>query len=365
MSSQSGNAGNLFQRSEEFRTQALEMHQQAKKLGSLGHHAAAKQEMKNAWDMLDEALRLCPSNHRARFLKASYAMSAEDYELARAEAIKIYTSLSREQVQGMHDSLLHLTICHACKMLGEKEEALRFAHEGTQLFPNDPQIYMICGELFDQVGESIRAEQACRQALLLHDKEGCTHKLSKENVYFTLSCIGSNLLQQGKYSDAEMFLIKAAHIDSSSSHAYDHLSEVYHCQGRHREALDAAKKAAESNPNDHSLQARVNAFQAALQDAEGRVVPESPRAPSLVQNKDQHVVQAPAARAGDYYDAIHNPASYDIEDKKSSGSKDWSDCSTTDSMRVPKGAQKKVPPPVQKQNGDALDSWFACCFDRM
>lgn len=360
MSSHSGDAGNFWERSEQFRHQALEMHQQAQKLRKLGRDAPAQQAMTNSWAMLDEALKLCPSNHRARFLKASYAMNVENYELAKAESMKIYAALSREQVLGMHDSLLHLTIAHASKMLGDKDDALRFACEASQLFPKDPQVYMIYAELLDQAGETMQAEQMCRQALFRNGCEECVNKLSNENVYFTLCCLGSNLLHQGKYSEAEVILVRAVQLDSTCFHAYDHLSEVYHCQGRHKEAFHAVKKAAEHNPTDHSLQTRVNAFQAALQDAESPVTQDSART-SSIQSEDGQLIQPLAAHAMDYHDIVHNPDKHGFSKQKS-----YSDCSTADSMRLNEGGHVPAQRKMKKQKDQGLeDSWFACCFDRM
>ena len=43
-------------------------------------------EVTNAWFALEEALALCPTNHRARFLLVSCAMNADDYPRAKAEA---------------------------------------------------------------------------------------------------------------------------------------------------------------------------------------------------------------------------------------------------------------------------------------
>merc|ERR1719171_2395440 len=103
--------------------------------------------MVDAWTTLEEALQICPWNHRARFLKASCAMNAENFELAKAEAEKIYNSLSREQVVAMNDSLLHLTITHASKMLGDMDNAIHYAAEAVHLFPQDAQAYMVYGEL--------------------------------------------------------------------------------------------------------------------------------------------------------------------------------------------------------------------------
>ena len=43
-------------------------------------------QVTNAWFALEEALALCPTNHRARFLLVSCAMNADDYPRAKTEA---------------------------------------------------------------------------------------------------------------------------------------------------------------------------------------------------------------------------------------------------------------------------------------
>merc|ERR1719248_314517 len=107
---------------------------------------------------------------------------------------------------------------------------MKFATEAVQTFPKDPQAYMVLGELCDQSGQKSQAEYMCRQALLHNDNPDCKHPLSPQNVLFTLCCLGSSLIQQGKHSEAEVFLVRAARLDGDSSLPYKHLSEVYHRQ---------------------------------------------------------------------------------------------------------------------------------------
>merc|ERR1719421_1535968 len=140
--------------------------------------------MNSVWETLEQALWLCPMNHRARCLKVSLAMNNQDFITAKREAKKVYDYLTADQMKSMDNSMLHLSIIHACKMLGDKEEAMKFATEAVQTFPKDPQAYMVLGELCDQSGQKSQAEYMCRQALLHNDNPDCKHPLSPQNVLF-------------------------------------------------------------------------------------------------------------------------------------------------------------------------------------
>merc|ERR1719183_1081607 len=125
--------------SEQKRQDALECIERARQFQSQEDMEGAQTEVTNAWYRLDEALAICPSNHRARFLLVSCAMNADDYQKAKVEAARIYQDLSREQLAQMKDSVLHLSIAHASKMLGETDDAIHFALEATTFYPDDPQ----------------------------------------------------------------------------------------------------------------------------------------------------------------------------------------------------------------------------------
>merc|ERR1719171_3141045 len=159
-------------------------------------------------------------------------MNADDYQRAKDEALQIYQDLSFDQLEKMQDSVLHLSIAHASKMLGESEDAIQFASEATRLYPEDPQPYMVLGELHEALGQNSEAEERCRMALMHNDSPGIQHPLNPQNVFFTLCCLGSCLVKQGKFSEAEMFILRAIHLDASSTLAYRHLVDVYQYQGR-------------------------------------------------------------------------------------------------------------------------------------
>merc|ERR1719375_801086 len=116
-------------------------------------------------------------------------MNADDYRRAKAEALRIYQDLTREELENMGASVLHLSIAHASKMLDDPADAIRFAAEATRLYPDDPQPYMVLGELYTSSGQHQDAEHVCRQALLHHDQPGCRLPLNQRNVFFTLCCL--------------------------------------------------------------------------------------------------------------------------------------------------------------------------------
>merc|ERR1719375_1992006 len=104
-------------------------------------------------------------------------MNADDYSRAKAEGLCIYRDLSEDQLRELNDSVLHLSITHASKMLGEPEEAIKFATEATKLFPDDPQPYMVLGELHMAGDDHPEAEQRFRQALMHNDNPQCRRPL--------------------------------------------------------------------------------------------------------------------------------------------------------------------------------------------
>merc|ERR1719214_255067 len=109
--------------SERKRLEALERIDRAKAYQAENDLDGAQAEVTNAWYALDEALEICPENHRARFLLVSCSMNAEDFGRAKKEALTIYRDLSRQQLREMDDSVLHLSIAHASKMCEENDEA--------------------------------------------------------------------------------------------------------------------------------------------------------------------------------------------------------------------------------------------------
>lgn len=172
---------------------------------------------------------------------------------ARIEALKIYNDLTTAQLRAMKDSVLHLSIAHAAKMLGELEEASRFASEAIDLYPDDPQAYMILGELYEATGRFEDAEDNCRKALERNDSLGCEHPLRQQNVYFTQCCLGSSLLYQGKHAEADGVLCMAADGNSCGTLAFKHLVCVYLAQGRREEALQLTNRLRGMDPDDESV----------------------------------------------------------------------------------------------------------------
>lgn len=333
--------------SEQKRHEALEMIQSARKFRAEGNMEAAQQEMSNVWAALDQSLWLCPLNHRARFLKVSCAMNVQDFQTAKTEAKRIYEALSVDQMKDMDDSMLHLSIVHACKMIGETDEALRFAREAVQLYPTDPQAYMVLGELCDSMGQIAQAEYMCRQALMNNDAPGCGHPLSPQNVYFTLCCLGSSLVRQGKQTEAEGFLVRAVGIDNGHPLAYKHLSDVYQRQNRMTEALQMAQKSFECDGSDTSMRARIQMLQqqgAADGGGEGLATDEH----GETMNANRTRLQAPAAAAG----PVHTDGMESVHSERLTPRQVQQGTSPEQSRKAP----------VKRE--EPADDWFACCLER-
>lgn len=248
-----------FNVSEQKRKEALEQIEAARECQQIGDDAGADRAIRDSWKSLEHALDLCPSNHRARFLLVSCAMNSDDYHRAKEEALRIYDDLTDagDTLRQMNDSVLHLAIAHASKMLGHTDDAIRFAQEATELFRDDPQSYMILGEIYEARGQDEEAEHWCRQALLYNDNPNCHHQLNPQNVYFTLCCLSASLIKQGKYSEAELFLLRAARLDTSQTLALRHLVDAYHFQGRPSEAMQVARRIAEMDPEDVEIQQKI------------------------------------------------------------------------------------------------------------
>merc|ERR1719335_1450642 len=91
-----------------------------------------------------------------------------------------------------------------------------------------------------------------------NDSPNCKHQLNSQNVFFTLCCLGSCLVKQGKFSEAELFIHKAIQIDATSTLGFRHLVDVYHFQGRFPEALQAANKIREMDPTDTEILHKID-----------------------------------------------------------------------------------------------------------
>lgn len=240
-----------LRRSEDLREEALKSIDHAREYQSALDAGRAQMEISRAWQTLEEALRICPSNHRARFLLVSCAMNADDYSRAKEEALQIYRELSGDALKRMNDSVLHLSIAHASKMSGDYESAARFAREATQLYPTDPQPHMILGEVRQTQGRSEEAEQRCFRALKLHQSPDCSHRLTDQNVYFTLCVLGAAQIDLGKAEEAEPNLLKATQLSGHSSIlALRHLTNAYRILGRSEDALRTAQRAVQKDPTD-------------------------------------------------------------------------------------------------------------------
>lgn len=214
-------------------------------------------KIKDADAILEEALKVNPDNHRARFLLVSCAMNADNFQRAKDEGLIIWEALTPEQRGNMGDAVLHISLAHAAKMLGDLDDAIMFASEASHLYPEDPHPQMILGELFEASDQNAEAEQMCRQALRHTNEASCKHPLNPQSVYFTYCCLGACLIKQGKHTEAERFLTQALELGSSSTLAHRHLVDVYHFQGRHDEALQVAHRLAEMDPYDEEIRQKI------------------------------------------------------------------------------------------------------------
>jgi len=174
--------------------------------------------------------------------------------------LSIYEALSEEQMAQMNDSVLHLSLAHASKMLGEYDSAIRYAQDATRLYPEDPQPYMVLGELFEAVSKHQEAEKCCREALSKTEGPDCKHSLNPKNVFFTLCCLTSCLVQQQRYAEAEAYVNRAIELDGSSPLAYRHLADVYHFQRRYDDALQVCGHIRELDPEDDEIGQKIEAI---------------------------------------------------------------------------------------------------------
>lgn len=231
-------------------------------LRELGSAAAAEpeerhQRMQHAWKILEEAVALNPHNNRARFLLVSCLMNNDDFRRAKMEGLKIYDSLSFEQRRRMGDAVLHISLAHSSKMLGELEDAVKFAAEASEAYPHDPHPHMILGELYEAMDENHKAEKKCRETLMYQNEPECKHPLSEQSVYFTLCCLGASLIKQEKLTEAERFLAQATELSSTSTLAFRHLVDVYDMQGRYEDALHVARHMETLDPEDDEIRQKI------------------------------------------------------------------------------------------------------------
>lgn len=209
---------------------------------------------------LEQALDLNPLNHKARFVLAGCAMRVDDFQRVKREGTIIYNALTEDERHKMGDAVLHLMLAHACKMIGELENAIRYATEASELYPSDPHPHMILGELFEVKGNNAEAERQCREALMFQSDPGCRHSLNEQSVYLTLCCLGGVLARQAKYTEAERFLSQAMALSYSeeSPLAARHLVDIYMFQGRYREALHLCQKLKAKFPDDDEVREKLD-----------------------------------------------------------------------------------------------------------
>lgn len=264
-----------FSRSEQLRVEALQHTQNARQCQAAGDTEGAQREVDAAWDAVGKALEICPGNHRARFLLVSFAMNADDWDRALAEGKRIYNDLSRQQLTQMKDSVLHLSIAHACKILDKISEAITYADEAAMLFPDDPQVFMSLAELRLMQDDAKEAERHCREALRLHEHPGCTHKLGRQNILFTMCCLSNSMQQQNRQNDAEEYLNAAYEVDHNSTLVLKNLVDLHESLGNTREAIEYAEQLLRVDPQDTQNRLRIDHLRGQLRS--GQTTPRVPK----------------------------------------------------------------------------------------
>eukprot|EP00746_Dinoflagellata_sp_MGD_P019297 gnl/MRDRNA2_/MRDRNA2_144828_c0_seq1.p1 gnl/MRDRNA2_/MRDRNA2_144828_c0~~gnl/MRDRNA2_/MRDRNA2_144828_c0_seq1.p1 ORF type:complete len:380 (-),score=73.98 gnl/MRDRNA2_/MRDRNA2_144828_c0_seq1:195-1334(-) len=356
-----------FAQSEQKRQEALDWVDRARRQQAQGNSEGGRSAMAKAWRCLEESVSICPSNHRARFLVVSCAMNADDYKRAKSEAVRIYQDHTKQQLQQMNDSVLHLSIAHAAKMLGEIEFGIQFALEATELYRDDPQPYLVSAELHEILGHNREAEQMCRQALMHNDSPNCKHRLNSQNVFFTLCCLGSALVKQGKYSEAELFIHRAIQIDSASTLGFRHLVDVYHFQGRFQEALQTAQGIREKDPADKEIAQKMDRIRHDMARKTDRGTGDAgPRRPeagrhnqrslSNGQNEDHLTAGDSMAMPRPDTSGPTSKAAYQYPARMDQNYQGPPSISETSGLKKP--SQKQAPP--KKDN----EWWNICCLDR-
>jgi len=271
------------QASEAKRKEFLQLMDEARKCQQENKPGDAQGKRKQARRALEESLEICKSNHKARILLVSYAINEEEYDYAMKEALIIYNDLSKERLRKMKDPVLLLSIAHAAKMLSDIDKAIFYAKEATQLYSDDPQPYMILGELYAAAGKHVEAEQQCRQALLLKDSSNLPKRaLSRENVYVIQCCLGASLVKQLKYNEAELFLTQALETHDRSTLAMHHLVNVYCFQNRQEDAMKLANYVQKLDPSDEAIKQKIELIRKGEQFAQKEGV-----TPSCTADKSQ------------------------------------------------------------------------------
>lgn len=262
------------QQSEACRKNALELMEASRSCREKGDMDGSLQKLKDAKLQLEEALKIYPQNHRARFLLVNCSMAADDYSYAKEEALTLYKSLPKEALRRMDDAVLHLSLAHASKMLGQMDDAARYAREATELYTDDPHPHMILGELSEVSGDDHQAEIQCMEAIRIHETPGCKHQLNQQSVYFTLCCLGVSLIKQNRSQEAEPQLKKAYALDDSLVLAPRHLVDCYHFQGRNDEALQMAHKIQHMEPDNEEIKQKIHQ----IESGEGPIIGNSDKA---------------------------------------------------------------------------------------
>lgn len=246
--------------SERKRAEGLALIQESQQLQANGNVEEGHAKMSQAFYCLEKSLELCPGNHRSRFVLVNCAMGLDDYERAKVESLAIYEELSLEQLREMKDAVLHLSIAHAAKMLGQKEETIQFATEATQLYEDDPHPHIILGEMYESLDRDAEAEHECREAIRL-GAHNTPHALNQQTLYFAQCCLGAALLKQGKNQEAVNTLHEATTTVETPTLAWRHLCDAYHHQGHMKEALEAAQKVALMDPDNPEIHEKIQTLE--------------------------------------------------------------------------------------------------------
>lgn len=344
--------------SEEYRSQALACIERARQRQADGDPDGEHAEVQKSWQCLEKSLALYPSNHRTRILLVSCAISGEDYERARVEALLIYEDLDVEQLRSMQDSVLHLSIAHAAKMLGKVEEAQQFATEAIELYPWDPQPYSILGEMFESMGRFEEAEQKCREALERDKDPACEHHLRDRNLYFSLCCLGSSLLHMGKPAEAEPYLKEAQQVDSSEALAPRLLSQVYLAQGQEEQAKQFQEYASQLESAGGCQSARGSAASGVHQSLRTS----NRHTPPGSQSGGARARRSESPRSGKQ--SLRGPGSIRSGRSMNSRSRRALETENTDGVDTTVVTSKNQENPRNSKKDESGGGCFMCCMDR-
>lgn len=246
-----------LQESEKLRVEALHLAGVAKDFVAKGDKEQAERYLRKASEVLEQALVVRPNNHKARFLLVSLSMNRFDYDRALVEGLKIYKVFSKDHFRRMNDAVLHLSLAHASKMLEDSTQAVKFAKEATELFPDDPHPYMVLGELYETQGLDEEGSQLCRTALKRHEDPQCRHPLNHQSIYYTLCCLGACLIRLGELPEAETFLQRTRQYEGHGILGLKYLIDIRFAQHRRQDALDLCREALEIDPNDDDIHQKI------------------------------------------------------------------------------------------------------------